>query len=354
MAVQQDAPAIPERATQAQTRAVTVRLSDFLLKPELYSHRDPEDLSDRERLKPLMDSLVTEGLQNPVEFSRDAKGRPVPTKGHRRISAMRQLAKENTPGFTEDMMVPAVEVLDATPQDLLCRSVSDNVVRKNLTMGERIRAAKTLHEGGVEASRAAFALGYSTKQYLRDLRLAQQDWMLGHVEADSVGHTAAGSLLEAAEKAGRVDDLRRHVDAWVAARKEELAATGKDKKVSSLLTKGLSDHWAELLREGKPLDDKVAPPAAFEVSIDPDASRIVVDGTVDLMKTPLATLERFELSLLQLQEVVSDYRAARSAVEGPRGPQDVARKAAEELSRLTTMAGGEPSDAEDGAEDGAA
>src|SRR3954463_6268352 len=113
MATDQDAPAAPERATQAETRPATIRLSEFLLKPEVYSHRDPEDLTDRDRLKPLMDSLVTEGLQNPVEFYRDAGGRPVPTKGHRRISAMLQLASENTPGFAPDMAVPAVEVLDA-------------------------------------------------------------------------------------------------------------------------------------------------------------------------------------------------------------------------------------------------
>jgi hypothetical protein len=334
MAQTKEAPAIPERATQAETRPTTERLSDFQLKPESFYHRDQAELADPDRLKPLMDSLAVEGLQTPVELFRGPDGKPVPTKGHRRISAMRQLAKQNTPGFTPDMLVAALEVLNATPQDLLCRSVSDNTVRQNLTMGERIRAALTLHKGGVEANRAAYALSYSTKQYLRDLRVAQQAWMLEHVEKDRIGHTVAGDLLEAAEKVGLVAGLKAHLDRWVAAREKEVAATGKEKKLKSLLTKSLADHWVGLLRQGLFLNDIVEAPEEFQADIDPGANRVTLDAELDLMNAPLEHLEKAEIKLARVLTVVAKYRQARGALEGQRGPQDHAREAAEELKRL--------------------
>jgi hypothetical protein len=336
MAKEKEAPVVPERATQAATRPVTVPLDEFVLKPELYSHRAPEELKDRDRLLPLMDSLTVEGLLNPVEFYRGPDGTPVVTKGHRRINALRQLAQENRPGFTAAMPVEAVEVLNASPQDLLCRSVADNANRKDYTLGERIRAAKTLHDGGVEASRAAFALSYSTKQYLRDLKVAQEDWLLTYVEKEDVGHTAAADLLEAAEGAGRVAELKEHLDQWVAARRQEVQAGGKDKKLKGLLSKALSDHWIGQLREKQPLDDRVARPADFQANIDADANRITVEGKLDLLTAPLPELEKAELALQAMQKVVGRYRAARKAVEGARGPQDVAREEARELELLAS------------------
>jgi hypothetical protein len=217
---------------------------------------------------------------------------------------------------------------------LLCRSVSDNSNRKNYTLAERIRAAKTLHDGGVEANRAAFALNYGTKQYLRDLRIAQETWMLAHVEKDDIGHTAAGELLEAAEKAGRVADLKEHLDGWIAAKRKEVEAAGKDKKLKGLLAKSLSDHWIGQLDDRKPLDDKVAPPKALQASIDADANLITLEGKVDLLRVPLKALEEMELTFHTMQKVVSEYRKARKAVEGDKGPQDVAREEAKELQLL--------------------
>src|SRR5262245_37518440 len=79
-------PEVLERATQAVTRPTTLPLNEFVLKPELYCHRDQEELKNRDRLKPLMDSLIVEGLRTPVEFFRDEAGNAIPTRGHRRIS----------------------------------------------------------------------------------------------------------------------------------------------------------------------------------------------------------------------------------------------------------------------------
>jgi hypothetical protein len=334
MAVERKHPDVPERATQALTRPTTVPLNEFVLRPEMYCHRDPEDLTNRDRLLPLMDSLTIEGQLNPVEFFREPEGKhgkPVVTKGHRRISALRQLARENRPGFTETMPVDSIEVVNASPQDLLCRSAADNANRKDLTLAERIRAAKALHDGEVEANRAAYALNYSVKQYLRDLRIARHAWMLSYVEHDDIGHTAAGDLLEAAENTESVSKLKDHLAEWLAAKREEV---GEDKKLKGFLTKALSDHWITSLREQKPLDDKVVRPPQFQASIDADANLITVEGKLDLLKAPLSTLESAEHKLAAMQKVVAQYLKARGAVEGPQGPQDLAREEAGVLELL--------------------
>ncbi len=335
MAKETDAPVIPERATRATTRPATVPLNEFVLRPELFCHRKPEELQDRERLQPLMASLTVEGQQAPVEFYRGPDGQAVATKGHRRISAMRQLAKENTPNFTLTMPVEAVEVLGASEQDLVVRSVSDNTNRKDYTVGERIRGAKTMHDRGVEANRAAYALGYSTKQYLRDLRLAQHDWMLAHVERGDIGHTAAGDLLAAADKAGRIPELKDHLGVWIEETKKRLRhkrvrermAGGKEVTAKAELTNELADHWAGLLARKLPLDDALAAAEEPEVAIagiDADANKVIFnEAEIDLMKISVPDLAKAVATVGGVQKVMVEYLRKRHAVEGarPAGPR---------------------------------
>jgi hypothetical protein len=346
MATPKDAPAPLERATKAATHHASVPLNKFVLRPELYCFRDPEELNDESRLMPLLNLLVVEGMQTPVEFFFDSEGNPVTTKGHRRISAMRLAAKKNMPGFTDAMVVQALEVRNASPQDLLCRSVGDNTIRKDFSLGERLRAAKTLHDNGVETSRAAYALGYSTKQYIRDLRVAQHAWMLLHVERDEIGHTAACDLLEAAEKVDRVNELKSHLESWTAATAAKLQSSGKSKKVKSLLTKSLSDHWVNLLNNREPLNDTLVRHEDFSASIDPEANLIAAEGCLNLMTAPLETIEKTVKELLAMAKVAGGYAKARRAIEASQGPQDLARAEVANLNASSKQADSE--DAKEG------
>ena len=54
---------VPERATQAVTRPMTVPLSEFVLEPERYCHRDPAELTDRDNLEPPSASSASEALR---------------------------------------------------------------------------------------------------------------------------------------------------------------------------------------------------------------------------------------------------------------------------------------------------
>ena len=323
MSEEKKAPEFLERATQAVTRPMAVPLNEFVEKRELYCHRVDEELDETTRLKSLMDSLAVEGLQTPVEFFRDSDGKPVLTKGHRRITAMRGLAKQNTPGFTTDMPVEAIEVLKATPQDLLCRSVADNSVRNGYSLMERIRAAKTLHEGGVEHNRAAYALGYSPKQFSRDLRIAQHDWMLLHVAQDEIGATQASDLLEAAEKANRVEDLRDHFKKWIDSKKYEMerelffkGKAGKEKKLKSELTTALSDHWIDLLRRNLPLNDTLTAKSEGVIGIDADTNKVTFKETeIDLMKVNLTDLAKAVATVGTAQKVMMGFLKKRFALK---------------------------------------
>lgn len=331
-----EAPEFLERATQATTRPVTVPLDEFLQKRDLYCHRDDSELEEP-ALRSLMDSLVVEGLHDPIPFFRDSDGKPVPTGGHRRLTSMGILADRNTPGFSNKMLVPAIEILNASPQDLLCRSVSDNCNRDDHTLAARIRIAKRMHEGGVESTRAAHAMKYSTKQYLRDLRIAKSDWMFGMVDKEQIGHTQASDLLEAAEKAKRMSDLELYLTIWVDEKAKEirqrasLAGKGKaakEKKVSSELSTTLSNHWIQLLKDGAELDDELPiEPEVVVAGIDADSNKVVFSEVeFDLLKTPLKDLAKMVDQIGGVRKVVISYLKSRFAVEGALGPQDVARK----------------------------
>ena len=125
-----------KRETQARTELIAVRLDQIGQRPELYCHRDPEALSDA-KLKLFAEQLIREGLQVPIEVVDEPAGAPKPytlLKGYRRVGGLHLAARMNTPGFTPDMEIPAFRVLDATPQDLVARSVSDNENRQNLSV----------------------------------------------------------------------------------------------------------------------------------------------------------------------------------------------------------------------------
>jgi ParB-like chromosome segregation protein Spo0J len=301
----------PHRSA-AKTQPTTVPLNEFVLKPALYCHRDPAELTDRERLKPLMDSIRTQGRLSPVEFFRGPDGEPIPDQGHRRISCCRFLAQDGVVGFTATMDIPSIEVVGATQQQILIRSVAENVFRQALSMMERIRAAKTLKDNGVALDDIAAALGIGPKQSGKDIRIASVPWMLSHIEKEDIGHTVAADLLEAASArdVDREADLQKHFADWVMAQRK---VVGKDKKLKGMLTKALTDRWIALLKEKKPLDDKVERRDALQAEIDAEANVVTVAGTLNLMNVPLEELERAKASLAAAEKVVDTYLQTRAA-----------------------------------------
>ena len=255
------------RATNATTKRIKIRLDEIKIDTERYCHRDNNALTD-ESLKSLMDSLILEDLQNPVEIYRDEDGNAILLKGHRRVTACRLLADKNEPGFTRDREVDAIEVTNATPADLTVRSILDNEVRQDLTRVGRIRVAKKLSDARVPDERAARAMGVSVKTYERDLTIAKHGWMFQHVMDNSIGPTHAYVLLDTAKKEGRLAEMKEDLDAWIAKKKQEIRdeekrrkARGEDemkpneKQVKNELPNHLVEHWLDLIKEKKRFDE---------------------------------------------------------------------------------------------------
>lgn len=324
MAKEKEEPRL-ERVTTARTERTVIRLNEVKLLPEKYSHRNANELST-DKLKPLMQSLVLDGLQVPIEID----PQNVILKGHRRVAAMRELARVNTPNFAEDLEVPALRVLDATPEDMLVRSIADSCQRTGLSRTERIRAAKKLFDNGVEVNRAAWALGISPKSYERDLRIARHGWMYQHVEDFSIAPNVAHELLEKAESVERVGELKEDLDAWIAEQKrlirrrdkQKRAETGKglkdqDKQVKRFMPKHLVSHWLSLLQEGKRFDDEAD--WNFFATIDRDKDLLRIPSvSLDLAKSPVDRIGKVAAKLRALTDQLSPYIRKRLEEERTR------------------------------------
>jgi ParB-like chromosome segregation protein Spo0J len=306
-------PAPLTRQSTATMKRIRIRLDQIVTEPLRFSHRNRFAFQEA-ALKPLMDSLVLEGLQVPIEGYRDSQGRFVVTKGHRRIASLRLLAGKNTPGFTADMEVEAIEVENCSPQELLVRSVADNAARQNYSRVERIVAAKRMYDAGVEEVRAAGALCISAKTFQRDLLIAKHGWMFQHLMDDSIDATAAFDLLDAAEKANRIDLVKEDLDAWIAERKRRIREKGKryklqtgkdlsptEKLVRRQMPRHLVDHWVELIQQEKRFDDEAE--WEYGAHLDREKRQLKIDAvTLDLAKDPPQKLAKVGAKLSRLSK----------------------------------------------------
>jgi hypothetical protein len=320
----------PDPATRATTRPVKIRLDHLLLKPETYSHRDPAELNIEkpEKIRSLADNIAEIGLQTPVEFYREKDGQPVVTKGHRRVSALRLLAKENKPGFTPDMLVEAIEVSGVSQKELVVRSVVDNVFRLDYSDADRIRAAKTLSEFDVDEKRAAKSLGISVKTYLRLLLVSNHPWMFDLINRNCMPISYAPNLLEAAERKKRILELEQYLAKWVPEKEDAIELLKKTQTLSvtkqlvkSYVSKPLVDHWiAQILKEEN-LNDIV--PRTQEVTIDPEKRKVSLNiHEVDVFDKPLPEMAKLVGEIETAKQLMLRALKVRHAMEAARGPQD--------------------------------
>jgi hypothetical protein len=333
----QDKTEILCQATNATTVRTKVRLDELVFDVDRYCHRDPKALTE-EHLKPLMDNLVSEGGQLvPIEIVTTAKGQKEVIGGHRRVTAQRLLADKNQPGFARDMEIEAVEILGASPQDLLVLSVCDNEVRLNLDRVGRIRVSKKLYDAGVPVDRAARAMGVSVKTFERDLLIARHGWMFQHVLDKSIEPSNAVGLLTEAENMGRTQELKADLDAWIARQKENIrqkerlrkAQDGKElrdaeKEVRRLMPKHLVAHWLDLLRNKTRFDEDAE--WTFAAGIDSDSEQLRITSVkLDLARAPLDRLVKVASKLSGLSKLMAPYLQKRHELEkGDKTSQGVA------------------------------
>lgn len=308
---------ILSRESKATTKRTKVKLDE--IKTSVYCHRPEEELED---LTTLEESLTLEGLQVPLEYFINEDGQNVLLKGHRRLKAMRNLADKNVPGFSRDMEVEAIEVDNASPVDLLIRSISDNEVRLNLNRTSRIRVAKKLFDAKVDVKRAARAMGTSVKTYERDLLIAQHQEMFDQVIAENIAPTHAYALLVEAKKADRLSEMQHDLNSWIQKKKEWIDEKNRirrerdnkefsenEKKVKRYMPNFLVTHWVELIREKKGFDDDAQ--WNFAAGVDKEKAQLRVSSvTLDLEKAPVERIARVAAKLSAVSKQIAPYLKA--------------------------------------------
>ena len=207
-----------ERMTEASLgQEFTIPLDQIKQDPALYRHRDEADLDPKkEMMQALEKSLITDGQRDPIHViklvPREGVSEGVAefqqVTGHRRVAAMRHLAETNVPGFTYDMPVRAREILNGDHHDYLIWSVADNVIREQIDELYRVKATIRLIKEKVDHARIKANLKLSDSTFERIRRLAESQWMLGHVERNEIGLTDAYLLLEVAGGKGGLTALK--------------------------------------------------------------------------------------------------------------------------------------------------
>jgi hypothetical protein len=331
---------ILDLATAAKTEEARVPLSKFFLEDKLFKLRSDAEFK-KGPLQPLMNTLALQGQQTPVEAFIDSERRYVPTKGYRRLNAMRILADENHPRFQHDMSVWTLIVKDATPVDLITRAVLDNENRKGLEQMERLDVVSRMEDLHVPVQRAAAALGISVKTFERDRLLVQNIWMLDLVKSDSIVASTAILLLEVAKSENRLNELKEDLLSWVAdtkSKNEEKARLRKlkdgselrpaDMQVKKAMSRELVVEWVKQLKKKERFTNMVE--WGFGAGIDADSNQLLIEAVrVNLARDPLDRIAKVVSKLAQVQKGAMEYLKLRHELEASRGPQDLVRQEAD-------------------------
>lgn len=303
-------------------------LDQIKTRPEDYRHRDDADLNVKsESMKALMDSLITEGLQEPLLVYKDEAGSYVQITGHRRRAALEALADANVGEFKRSMPVQVREILNGSRHVLLLLSAADNLLREQIDELHRIRHTVRCIQEGVDHTWIKVQLKLSDSTFDRCRRLAGAPWMLAHVERSEIGLSAAHLLLEAAGgKGGPValenlqKDLAREITAVrakIAAKAADLASKDKeiskaDATVKNYFAPYLVKAWILALRRGDRLPRKAQFKYGAGVVRDRAGKRLFIQAiTLNLVE---GELERLAEVIVKLDRLVKDARPEINAL----------------------------------------
>lgn len=318
---------ILSRNTQARMKPTKVRFNELVLDPARFCHR-LETKPDEN----LARSLATEGQNTPFKFFIDEGGNKTLVGGNLRHGGIGVNIERNLPGFTADMEVDAIQILNATEEDLLIISLTDNL-RKEFNQVERILISGKLWSDGVPDERAATALGVNVKTYKRDLALAKEGWLVEYIKEDCIAATTAYALVEEAEKAGRVPDLKEYLETVIDQRKREidekekerLKKTGKglrpgERLVKNTFTREEIAHLKQQLRTNQPLDQEAT--WMFQAGVDAEEGKLHISAIkLDLARAPVQQIADVVTTLSQAVKDSLPFLETRARLEGPEGPQ---------------------------------
>jgi hypothetical protein len=251
------------------------------------------------------------------------------------------------------MLLPA-NVLAAETSDLVmvATGISANTERRPLAYEGRLKATKKLYELGMPRKSIAQLLGVGESTIDRDLALAGDAEMMEYVRTHCIQAAYAASLLTAAGKHNRRDDLMTHFKVWLEATKALIAAEVAALKAQdadltvpvrktwpqSYLTPQVVRHWQIVLEKNQDLTD---PGFRYKAMVRSDGgvSRIEVDGlnkAIDEMSAgDIAKVYQRFVDLSAELEPILQTKAAAEQQESD--SDEVAAKTSPGLERLRAL-----------------
>ena len=331
----------PERTAKpmGRTRIVLIRLKEVLnpsKSRDEFGNRSPDKYLAENNLD-LIESVKVHGLLEPPLIARGKDGKWRLICGHRRIAVLYILADRGVAGFSLEMEVQCLEVLDASDLDLLTRSILDNELGKKLEPKERLVAVKKLDAAGASKKEIAATVGASEKSIARDLLVVGNARILQHVLADNLLPTVAAAIIAVATPKGRVDEFLDHFDSHVlkttgAIEEDDRRAKlerGKGLKPSQMLVANrLEPHvvrgWIDALAKGKPLTEERD--LGIEATFDKKSAVATIKVKVDARNDAVGHIARVASQISQVAKHLAAFAQKRNELEGPMGPQAALQK----------------------------
>jgi hypothetical protein len=338
---------------QVALESKEIPFEDLVCRPEEYSFRDGDDLSQKS-LQSLADDIAANGLISPL-LVQEENGKYLVFNGNRRYGAMSLLVEKQIAGWTRRTLIK-VEMMPAGTKKLevLARAISANTFQKPLSGFGRARAALALHREGMPNVQIAGIFDCNVKTIERDLSVATYPKFMQLVEDHAIQFSTVASLLEKAKKAkktgkaekpNRVDELYDAIQGFAVDKKRELQKEsaaqvergGKPYTEEKLwpqryLSKSQIAAWDNALISGEPLEQGSSVSFSAQVKKEHGVQKAIVSSlTLDVGDAPLDHLkqitERALTFVYEMKEVLRK-RANEMRTEASDGGAAAAARAA--------------------------
>jgi len=216
MSTDTQTPEQPFRLEGVQRELRQIPLSSIDMRPDDYSFRAEDDLTEG-RLDNLVEDVKAQrGIHTPLLVRALPDGRFLLLDGHRRFTVLGILVRHQVEGFHINMSVPAVVITsECSELDMLAMLASSNIQRKSLDAEGRQRLAYRLHREGMPKDQIAKLLGVSASTVDRDITLGADPRMMEHVRLNHIGATDAAKLVKLARDKDRYDEFMEVFESWV-------------------------------------------------------------------------------------------------------------------------------------------
>ncbi|MDR0297911.1 MAG: ParB/RepB/Spo0J family partition protein [Streptococcaceae bacterium] len=211
---------------------MTEKISNLKLTEIVRNPYQPRLIFDEEKLRELADSILENGILQPIIV------RPSALTGYELLAGERRFLASQKAGLTE---IPAV-IRDYSDKEMMTLSILENLQRENLNPLEEAKSLKHLTNSGLTHAEIAKILGKSRSYVtnnIRILKLPQEILYLIETEKLSLGHARA--LLALETEISQIELAREIIKKNLSVRAVEKRVTA-DKKSETAVSSHISKN----------------------------------------------------------------------------------------------------------------